>query len=151
MDVLFEFSREELIYLEIFISVLPGRALQKRMMKPWRFPENPMLPAVKSIYMEKQETAQSRFSLLTDQILFRPGDIFNHSLYLQSVNEFQNLGMLNIRRFGLSEDGSLPDYSGDEIPVFFDLQTLPKHSVRTEFFGMRRYGFGTGIGLNYSK
>jgi len=112
--------------------------------------EEPEVTGGKTIYLEKQETAQSRFSLLTDQILFRPGDTFNHSLYLQSVNSFQNLGMLNIRRFGLSEDGSLPDYSGDEIPVFFDLQTLPKHSVRTEFFGMRRYGFGTGIGINYS-
>ncbi len=112
--------------------------------------EEPYVTGGKTIRMEKDETAQTRFSLLTDQILFKPGDTFNHALYLQSVNEFQNLGMLNIRGFGLSEDGSLPDYSGDEIPVFFDLQTLPKHSVSTEFFGMHRYGFGTGIGLNYS-
>lgn len=112
--------------------------------------DSPDVVGDKAIYMEKQETAYTHFNLLTDQILFQPGSTFNHSLYLQSVNEFQNLGMLNIRGFGLSEDGSLPDYSGDEIPVFFDLQTMPKHSVRTEFFGMRRYGFGTGIGLNYS-
>jgi outer membrane protein insertion porin family len=37
-----------------------------------------------------------------------------------------------------------------EIPVYFDLQTMPKHSLRAEFFGMRRYGFGTGVGANYN-
>ncbi|MEX2585381.1 MAG: BamA/TamA family outer membrane protein [Balneolaceae bacterium] len=103
-----------------------------------------------SIEMEKQESAQTEFSLLTDQILFRPGDTFNNSLYVQSVNEFQNLGMLTIRGFGLSEDGSVQDFSESDIPVYFDLQTLPKHSIRSEFFGMRRYGFGTGVGVNYS-
>lgn len=112
--------------------------------------EEPYVTGGKKIHMEKESSAQSDFSLLTDQILFRPGDIFNNSLYLQSINEFQNLGMLNIRGFGLSEDGSIQDYSGEQIPVFFDLQTLPKHSIRSEFFGMRRYGFGTGIGVNYS-
>ncbi len=104
----------------------------------------------KRIYMEKQESAQTRFSLLTDQILFRPGDLFNHSLYLQTVNEFQNLGMMNVRSFGLSEEGTIPDYSGSDIPVYIDLQTLPKHSLRSEIFGMRRYGFGTGLGVNYT-
>ncbi|MEX1011876.1 MAG: BamA/TamA family outer membrane protein [Balneolaceae bacterium] len=98
----------------------------------------------------KQEDAQTRFSLLTDQIRFRPGDTFNNSLYLRTVNDFQNLGMLTIRRFGLSDDGALPDYNDREIPVYFELQTLPKHAIRTELFGMRRYGFGTGVGVNYS-
>ena len=112
--------------------------------------EEPYTAGGRTIYMRKQDSAQTRFSLLTDQILFQPGNTFNNSLYLQTVNEFQNLGMLSIRRFGLSEDGSRPDYSRSDIPVHFDLQTLPKHSLRTEFFGMRRYGFGTGIGLNYS-
>ncbi|MEX0994661.1 MAG: POTRA domain-containing protein, partial [Balneolaceae bacterium] len=104
----------------------------------------------KTIYLELQESAQSKPELLTEQILFRPGDTFNNSLYLRSVNEFQNLGMLRIQRFSLSEDGSLPDYSKPEIPVYFDFQTLPKHSIRGEFFGMRRYGFGTGFGVNYT-
>lgn len=102
-----------------------------------------------SIDMTKQESAQTRFSLLTDQIRFTPGDTFDQSAYLRSVNAYQNLGMMLINRFGLSQDSSLPDFTNSEIPVYFDLQTLPKHSIRTEFFGMRRYGFGTGIGINY--
>lgn len=102
------------------------------------------------IYLQKEESAQTKFSLLTDQILFKPGDIFNNSLYIRSINEFQNLGMMNIRQFGLSEDGSQPDYSGDVIPTMFSLQTLPKHSVNFNVFGMRRYGFGSGAGVTYN-
>lgn len=102
------------------------------------------------IYLQKEEAAQTKFSLLTDQILFKPGDTFNNSLYIRSVNEFQNLGMMTIRQFGLSEEGSLPDYSQDDIPVMFSLQTLPKHSVNFNFFGMRRYGLGSGAGVTYT-
>src|SRR5690625_904175 len=104
----------------------------------------------KAIHMAKQESAQSRFSLLSDQVLFRPGDTFNNSRYLQTINAFQNLGMMNIRGFGLTQDASRQTFAGSEIPVYFDLQTLPKHSVRAEFFGMRRYGFGTGVGATYT-
>ncbi|MGM0545183.1 MAG: BamA/TamA family outer membrane protein [Bacteroidota bacterium] len=104
----------------------------------------------KSIFLRKGESAQTKFSLLTDQVLFEPGDVFNNSLYIRTVNEFQNLGMLNIRQFGLSEDGGLPDYSKEEIPVMFSLQTLPKHSLNLNFFGMRRYGYGSGSGITYT-
>lgn len=104
----------------------------------------------KAIYLEKEESADTRFSLLTDQILFKPGDTFNNSLYIRSVNEFQNLGMMTIRQFGLSRDGSLPDYSREDIPVMFSLQTLPKHSVNVNLFGMKRYGFGSGAGVTYT-
>ncbi len=103
-----------------------------------------------AIYMDKQDAANTEFDLLTDQLQFRAGDSFDQSAYLRSVNSYQNLGMLLINRFGLNEDGSLPDFTKENIPVFFDLQTLPKHSIRAEFFGMRRYGFGTGVGLNYN-
>ncbi|PAU95549.1 outer membrane protein assembly factor [Aliifodinibius salipaludis] len=104
----------------------------------------------KSIFLKKGESAQTKFKLLTNQVLFKPGDVFNHSLYIRTVNEFQNLGMLDIRQFGLSEDGSLPDYSKDEIPVMFSLQTRPKHSVNVNLFGMKRYGFGSGAGVTYT-
>lgn len=104
----------------------------------------------KSIFLQKEKSAQTKFSLLTNQILFEPGDVFDNSLYIRTVNEFQNLGMLNIRQFGLSKDGSLPDYSKDEIPVMFSLQTLPKHSVNLNLFGMKRYGFGSGAGITYT-
>ncbi|HBQ60571.1 MAG TPA: outer membrane protein assembly factor, partial [Balneolaceae bacterium] len=33
---------------------------------------------------------------------------------------------------------------------FFDLQTLTKHSISTELFGMKRYGYGTGFGIDYN-
>lgn len=103
-----------------------------------------------SIYMKMQSEAQTKFDLLSEQIQFTPGEIFNQSLYLKSINAYQNLGNVLTNRFGLSQDSSIPDYSQSEIPVYFDLQTQPKHSIRAEFFGMRRYGFGTGIGTNYN-
>lgn len=103
-----------------------------------------------SITIQKQSSAQSKFDLLTEQLHFTPGELFDQSAYLRSINSYQNLGNLIISRFGLSENSSIPDYNRKDIPVYFDLQTLPKHSLRAEFFGMRRYGFGTGIGTNYS-
>ncbi len=103
-----------------------------------------------SIYIDKQESAQTRFSLLYEQIAFKPGESFDQSAYIRSVNAFQNLGIFLTNRFGLNEDGSSPDYSRSEIPVYIDLQSIPKHSIRAELFGMRRYGFGTGFGINYN-
>lgn len=103
-----------------------------------------------TIYMRKEDSAQTDFSLLTEQLEFTPGNLFDQSAYLQTVNSFQNLGNIIIDRFGLSEESSLPDYTQTDIPVYFNLQTLPKHSLRLEFFGMRRYGFGTGVGANYN-
>jgi outer membrane protein assembly factor BamA len=104
----------------------------------------------KAIYLEKEESAQSRFSLLTDQILFKPGDTFNQNRYVRTINEFQNLGMVSIRQFGLSQDEDTTAYSGDEVPVYFALQTLPKHSFNVNVFGLRRYGYGSGAGITYS-
>ncbi len=104
----------------------------------------------KSIYLHKEKEAQSKFSLLSEQVLFKPGATFDNSLYVRTVNEFQNLGMLAIRQFGLSEDGSQPDYSRESIPVIFSLQTLPKHSINLNFYGLKRYGFGSGAGLTYT-
>jgi outer membrane protein insertion porin family len=102
------------------------------------------------IEMRKQDAAQTRFGLLSGQLQFTPGETFNQSQYLRTVNAYQNLGMIVMNRFGLSEDGSLPDYSKSEIPVYLEMQTLPKHSIRAELFGMRRYGFGTGAGVVYN-
>lgn len=103
-----------------------------------------------TIHLQKESSSQTRFSLMTDQILFEPGDTFDNSLYIRTINEFQNLGMLSIRQFGLSEDGSLPDFSRPAIPVMFSLQTLPKHAMNFNLFGMRRYGFGSGAGVTYT-
>jgi outer membrane protein insertion porin family len=106
--------------------------------------------AGRSVFIQKQTAAQSDFELVTNHLRFKPGQVFDQARYIQTVNEFQNLGMLFINRFGLDEDGALPDYSKEEIPVYFDFQTVSKHSVRAELFGMRRFGFGTGGGINYT-
>lgn len=102
------------------------------------------------IFMKKEPETQTKFSLLSDQILFKPGDIYNHELYLNTIREYQNLGMLFIRRFGQNQSGSQPDYSKTYIPTYLDLQSLTKHSVGAEVFGMKRYGFGTGLGIDYT-
>jgi len=102
------------------------------------------------IFMEKEPETQTKFSLLTDQVLFKPGAIYNHELYLNTIREYQNLGMLFIRRFGQDETGSQPDFTEKYIPTYLDLQSLTKHSVGAEIFGMKRYGFGTGLGVDYT-
>lgn len=104
----------------------------------------------KKMYLKKEESAQTKFGLMADQILFKPGDTFNQERYQRSINEFQNLGMMSILQFGFSEDGSAPDYSNNEVPVYFSLQTLPKHSINFNIFGLRRYGFGSGAGITYT-
>jgi len=103
-----------------------------------------------SIYLLKQPEAQSKFSLLSDQIRFKPGTVFNNSRYRQTVDEFQSLGMLFVNRFGLNETGIRPDFSKPEIPVYLELQTLTKSRISAELFGMRRFGFGTGAGIDYT-
>jgi len=112
--------------------------------------EEPYARGGNKLIMDKQDAAQTRFSLLTDLLHVKPGAPFNQSDYLRSVNAYQNVGIFMTNRFGLSEEGNIPDYSKDQIPVFFELQTIPKHSIRTEVFGMRRFGFGTGFGVNYN-
>ena len=103
-----------------------------------------------NIYMQKEEDADTDYSLLLEQLRFSPGETFDNSKYLRSVNLYQNLGMLSVRKFGLSRDAGLPDYSGEAMPVAFDLQTLPKQRFRLEFFGLQRFGFGAGAGVTYS-
>ena len=110
----------------------------------------PFTADTNKIFLAKEPETDTRFSLLSDQILFTPGETYNEELYLQTVKEFQNLGMLNIRRFGQNKNGVRPDFTKEEIPVYFDLETIIKHSISTELFGMKRYGFGTGFGIDYS-
>lgn len=101
------------------------------------------------IIVDKDEEAYTRFSLLYNTILFTPGDRYNHELYLLSVRRFQNMGMINVRQFGLSLDGGLPDYSNLYLPVRIDMQTLPRHGLRFDVFGMQRLGLGAGAGFRY--
>ncbi|MEX0906222.1 MAG: BamA/TamA family outer membrane protein [Balneolaceae bacterium] len=150
LDVLFSINPGDLyIFGDVFIN-LAGPDGTNVYDDSLRAEGDPYTEPGFQIFMQRQNSAQTKFGLLTDQIQFTPGNTFNQSLYLRSVNSYQNLGMMLINRFGLNEESSLPDYSKREIPVYFDLQTIPKHSVRGEFFGMRRYGFGTGFGVNYN-
>lgn len=102
------------------------------------------------IYLEKDSRSFTNFNLLTEQLLFSPGMQFNQNRYMRTMNEFQNLNMMSVNRFGLSQDGSLPDYSNQSLPVLYDLQTVPRQRIRSEFFGMQRYGFGAGSGITYT-
>ncbi len=95
------------------------------------------------------ESAQTRTGLLADQVLFMPGASYDNSLYRNTVNQMQNLEMLVINQFGHTEDGSLPDYSGELLPVYINMQTLPRHRIQLDFYGMRRLGFGAGSGVRY--
>lgn len=88
--------------------------------------------------------------LLRNQIEFDPGQRFSQEAYLQSVNQLQNLGILTVNRFGFTPDGSIPDYTRDDLPVYIAMQANPKHSLQMEFFGMQRYGYGSGAGINYN-
>lgn len=102
-----------------------------------------------SINLRKAPDSFSRFSLLTNHLLFKPGERYHHDMYLRTVNQYQNLGMLAVRQFDLSRDGSFPDFSQEHLPIYLDMQTLPKHRFRADVFGMQRVGFGAGAGIRY--
>lgn len=150
LDVLFYINPGKLYHFgDMFIN-LRGPDSQTNYEQSDTLSGEPFTSGDKKIYLQKEKEAQTKFGLMTNQLLFKPGDIFNNNRYVRTVNEFQNLGMLNIREFGLSKDGSLPDYSQQDIPVLFSLQTLPKHSFNFNLFGLRRYGFGSGAGVTYT-
>lgn len=111
---------------------------------------NPFTTNGATIYLKKQKAAQTDWDLLTGQLLFQPGDTYSYERYISTINEFQNLTMMTIRQFGYTQTGTPPDFAGDTIPVYIFLQTLPKHSLSFNVFGMHRYGFGSGAGVTYT-
>jgi outer membrane protein assembly factor BamA len=96
------------------------------------------------------EATQTRQQLLRQRLLFKPGERFNNDLYMSTVRQFQSLRMLSIQQFSLTESGGQPDYSETYLPVSFDMETLPRHQIRTDFFGIQRLGLGAGAGIEYS-
>jgi outer membrane protein insertion porin family len=90
------------------------------------------------------------FHVLEDRLVFKPGERFNQSKYLKSVSRYQELGSFSVRRFALSEDGGLPNFQADSLPVLIELQVLPRHRIGLDLFGMQRYGFGAGAGIRYT-
>ncbi|TVQ12770.1 MAG: outer membrane protein assembly factor [Balneolaceae bacterium] len=103
-----------------------------------------------TIFISREEETRTNPGLLVERLLYKPGDQFDNSLYMATINQLQNLNMLTVRQFSLSAEGGLPDYSSPDIPVFIDMQTLPRQQIRTELFGMQRLGFGAGAGVRYT-
>jgi outer membrane protein assembly factor BamA len=104
------------------------------------------------IIMQKQSSAHTRYSLLTDQLLFKPGATFNKKRYNKTLNSFQNLGMMTVLSFGGYQSHVNPDSlpSGNAIPLYFKLQTLPRDNLGFDVFGLQRFGFGSGAGVTFS-
>lgn len=102
-----------------------------------------------SINMSKSPESHTQFSLLTNHLMFKPGERYNHDLYQRTLNQYQNLGMFTVRQFDLNTDGNPPDFNQSHLPVYLDMQTLPRHRFRTDVFGMQRVGFGAGAGISY--
>lgn len=102
-----------------------------------------------NLIVSKDPEAATDFDILFSRLLFKPGEIYNQSKYLSSVNKLQNLGIANLRRFSLSDNGGLTDYSSIYLPVFVDMQALPKNSMNLNLFGFQRFGLGAGAGLTF--
>lgn len=103
-----------------------------------------------SMIINIDRKTRTRPRLLQQRVLFKPGERFNQDIYMASVGQFQSLQMLSVRQFSLTESGGQPDYSNEYLPVLLNLQTLPRHQIRTDFFGMQRVGLGAGAGTQYS-
>lgn len=103
-----------------------------------------------AIISRKEDDALTRFRLLYESLAIVPGTPYNHDRYLLTVRRFQNLGMINVRQFSLSADGSLPDFSQTALPVRIDMQTLPRQNIRADLSGIQRFGYGAGAGLTYT-
>ncbi|MCH8567650.1 MAG: BamA/TamA family outer membrane protein [Balneolales bacterium] len=96
------------------------------------------------------EQARTRSRLLQQRVLFKPGERFDNRIYMSTVNQFQTLQMLSVRQFSLTESGGQTDFSQSQLPVYLDLETLPRHQIRSDLFGMQRVGPGAGAGIQYS-
>jgi len=103
-----------------------------------------------SLILVRDPASRVDFSVMQNRLVFKPGERFNQSKYLKSVSRFQELGSFSVRRFALSEDGGLPNFQADSLPVLIELQTLPRHRIGLDLFGMQRYGFGAGAGVRYT-
>ena len=101
------------------------------------------------IIIQKSPLAGTDFPVLYSKLYFRPGETFNNKKYIRSINNLQNLGIANLRRFALSQSGGLPDYSNPILPVFVDMQALPRNTMNLNIFGFQRFGLGAGAGLTF--
>lgn len=100
--------------------------------------------------LERDPASRVDLDLLRDRVVLKPGAKFSQERYLRSVSRFQELGMLTVRRFALAEDGGLPNFEADSLPVLIELQTTQRHRIGLDLFGLQRYGFGAGTGVRYT-
>jgi outer membrane protein assembly factor BamA len=104
----------------------------------------------KVLKIEKNDENQTKFNTLQKQILYKPGDIYNQSLFDLSLTRLQRLGMLGVLGHGTGLADQAHNFDSLYVPMYINLQSIPKHQISTEWFGLRRFGFGTGSNITYS-
>lgn len=132
------------------LSAPPSEEEQEDTIRKDTLSGSPHTVAPARIIFNIGERTRTKQELLQQRVLFTPGERFNNDLYISTVRQFQSLQMLSIQQFSLTESGGQPDYSNEYLPVSFDLETLPRHQIRTDFFGLQRLGLGAGAGIQYS-
>lgn len=106
--------------------------------------------APKKLIIKKNDVGQTKFSTIKDQILFRAGDKYDQSAFDISLSRLQQLGMLSVLGHGTGRPDESHSFDSLYVPMYIRLQSLPKHRISTELFGLRRFGFGTGANLIYA-
>lgn len=152
IDVMFNIRHGKIYYFsETEIRILAeAESSAERIVQSDTLREKPNVIPPASLILSKEQNTGVKNQLLIDRLFFTPGEKFNQENYLRSIRRFQDLGMFSVRRFSLSKDGSLPNFSSDSLPVLIELQTVQKHRIGLDVFGMQRYGFGAGTGIKYS-
>jgi outer membrane protein assembly factor BamA len=100
--------------------------------------------------IRKADGAHIRNYVALNQVRIAPRSAYSHKRYIETINRFQGIRSLRLKRFNQSADGSLPNFTvSDTIPTFFELSTVPKYQLGAELFGMQRVGFGAGAGVRF--
>ncbi|MDR9446125.1 MAG: BamA/TamA family outer membrane protein [Balneolaceae bacterium] len=96
-----------------------------------------------------EPSAGVSISQLASQNRASPGQPYRQEAISSTLSQFQRQPAFRVqeaRQGGMMEYDSL----GGIYPLEYSLSMNPKHSLELEFFGMERYGFGTGVGATYN-
>lgn len=104
----------------------------------------------KKVIIRKNDSEQTKYSTIVNQLQVRAGEDFNQAQFDLSLSKLQNLGMLSVLSSGTGIPDRTHQYDSLYVPMYIQLQSLPKHRVTTELFGLQRFGFGTGVNVNYT-